>query len=616
MKRIALLADGWERLITYDWIKGINNYINNCSEKIELDHYNCMGNWNDDAVFNQGEYNIFNLPKLEDYDGIILDVNTMKDKRQRDHLMEIVRQSGVPTVNLGYYIEGFYYVGVDNKKAIRLIMHHLKEKHNCNSFRFVGGPQTNKENQERAESFLTCIREWGLDENENSISSGNFEMAAGKEYFSRLIEEGQPLPDAFVCVNDNIAAGLLYEAQKRGYNAPRDFAVTGFDHLDKAICFNPQITTVSHKRELMGETCMMIFDKIWKNEVVEACHYVEPEISYTESCGCSFSIPIDFRAGAQRSIVEKENRRLFEEKRMKLEAKLVGATEFEEIFVDAGEYFEQLDCDGITLVIDERIMSLGDECDFPVSGFDREHLKVVYGEGVKSLAESENFDTYWAKVEREENRDVYMYTPLHYRDKTIGFSILKNGKFLYDNPYFYDIQSLINRVIWETYQRKCYIAANQKLDYLYKRDALTGIYNRMAYFEIAETMVEGYQADKKHCLMAFFDCDNFKKVNDEQGHDAGDEILRKIGRILGQVCETKGGAFRFGGDEFVIIYPMEDNENSAELIEDLEKRFAKEQIAVSIGDYKIAWNDKRPLQEFLNMADRNMYDRKKMKQDK
>ena len=116
--------------------------------------------------------------------------------------------------------------------------------------------------------------------------------------------------------------------------------------------------------------------------------------------------------------------------------------------------------------------------------------------------------------------------------------------------------------------------------------------------------------------MAFFDCDNFKKVNDEQGHDAGDEILRKIGRILGQVCETKGGAFRFGGDEFVIIYPMEDNENSAELIEDLEKRFAKEQIAVSIGDYKIAWNDKRPLQEFLNMADRNMYDRKKMKQDK
>lgn len=614
MKRVALLADGWERLITYDWIKGIKNYINNCSERIELDHYNCMGNWNDDAVFNQGEYNIFNLPQLEKYDGIILDVNTMKDKRQWNHLMDIVKQSGVPAVNLGHYIDGFYYVGVDNKKAIRLMMQHLREEHDCNSFRFVGGPVDNKENQERVESFLECIREWGLDEDENTVSYGTFEMSAGQEYFCRMIEGGCSLPDAFVCVNDNIAAGLIYEAQKRRYSVPRDFAVTGFDNLDKAICFIPQITTVSHKRELMGETCMKIFEKIWNNESVEVCHYIEPEISYTESCGCPFSIPIDFRAAAQRNIVEKENRRLFEEKRVTLEAKLVGATEFEEIFIDAGEYFEQLDCDGITLVIDERIMSLGNESDFPVLGFDRKHLKVVYGNNVKSFEESEDFDTYWRRIESEENQDVYMFTPFHYRDKTIGFTILKNGKFLYDNPYFYDIQSLINRVIWETYQRKCYIDANRKLDYLYKRDALTGIYNRMAYFEMAETMVETYQADKKSCLIAFFDCDNFKEINDEQGHDAGDEILKKVGRILAKVCDDKGGAFRFGGDEFVVIYPLESNESSTEIIDELSRQFVQEQIDISIGAHMIDWNDNRPLQEFLNMADQCMYDNKKAKQ--
>lgn len=50
------------------------------------------------------------------------------------------------------------------------------------------------------------------------------------------------MPDAFICANDNIAAGLM----------------------DKAICFNPQITTVSHKREILAGHCMELFDKIWK----------------------------------------------------------------------------------------------------------------------------------------------------------------------------------------------------------------------------------------------------------------------------------------------------------------------------------------------------------------
>lgn len=77
-----------------------------------------------------------------------------------------------------------------------------------------------------------------------------------------------------------------------------------------------------------------------------------------------------------------------------------------------------------------------------------------------------------------------MFTPLHYRNRTIGFAILLNGKFLYDNPYFYDIQSLLNRVLWDMYQRKCYIKANRKLD------ALTGLYNRTAYFEQVDKMFE------------------------------------------------------------------------------------------------------------------------------
>ena len=488
MKKIALLADGWKRLITYAWVRGINTFNENRSEPIEICHYNCMGNWSDDSVFNQGEYNIFDLPELVQYDGIIIDINTMKDMVQRHHLIELVKKSGVPAISLGSSVEDLYYVGIDNKRAIRQMMIHLKNEHNCQSFCFVGGPKNSSENEKRAEAFKECIREWDLDDSINTVSYGTFDMNSGNEYFRKYIEDGRSLPDAFICANDNIAAGLIDEAQKNGYSIPRDFAVTGFDNLDKAICFNPQITTVSHKRETLAKRCMEIFDKIWKGESVEQCHYIEPEISYTESCGCTFLMSIDYREVARRNIIENENRRLFEEKRVGLESRLSSARDFEEIFREAGEYFKQLECDGITLVVDERLLSLGDERDFPVRGYERRRLKVVYSDEVKQPGEYETFDSYWERIESKPNNDVWMFTPFHYRDRSIGFSILKNGKFLYDNPYFYDIQSLLNRVIWEMYQRRCYIEANRKLDFLYKRDALTGTYNRMAYFEMAETI--------------------------------------------------------------------------------------------------------------------------------
>lgn len=613
MKKIALLADGWKRLITYAWIRGINAFNENHSEPIEICHYNCMGNWSNDPVFNQGEYNIFTLPELDRYDGIIIDINTMKDTAQRRHLIEIVKKSGVPAISLGNFVEDLYYVGIDNRRAIRQMMIHLKNEHNCQSFCFVGGPKNSSENLIRAEAFRECIKEWNLDESINTVSYGTFEMNSGNDYFHKYIDEGRTIPDAFICANDNIAAGLMDEAQKNGYSIPHDFAVTGFDNLDKAICFNPQITTVSHKREILAGHCMELFDKIWKGKPVEQCHYIEPEISYTESCGCPFLTSIDYREGARRNIIENEHRRMFEEKRVGLESRLTSARDFKEIFLDAGEYFDQLECDGITLVVDERLLTLGDEREFPVRGYERGRLRVVYGTDVKQPGEYETFDSYWRKKESEPNNDVWMFTPFHYRDRSIGFSILKNGKFLYDNPYFYDIQSLLNRVIWEMYQRQCYIEANCKLDFLYKRDALTGTYNRMAYFEMAEIISEKCRILNQDCLIAFFDCDNFKIINDEQGHAKGDEILKKIGTILSDACSRKGGAFRFGGDEFVVLYPLENKETADEIINRLNKRFDNEGIQVSIGTCVMDAEKKKSLQEYLDMADQSMYENKKSK---
>lgn len=68
MKKIALISDGWRRMITYAWVDGIIRRIRELDEDIALYQYNCYGNWSKDALHNTGEYNIYNLPDLSAFD--------------------------------------------------------------------------------------------------------------------------------------------------------------------------------------------------------------------------------------------------------------------------------------------------------------------------------------------------------------------------------------------------------------------------------------------------------------------------------------------------------------------------------------------------------------------
>ena len=130
--------------------------------------------------------------------------------------------------------------------------------HDCRRFVFAGGPKNAFGNRRRARAYKQCIEEFGLKLDENPILYGEYDYNTGVRYMREFVEQKRKLPDVFVCVNDNIAAGICTEAEKNGYQVPRDFKVTGFDNLDKAAFFRPQITTVCLNREEIGSACVDI----------------------------------------------------------------------------------------------------------------------------------------------------------------------------------------------------------------------------------------------------------------------------------------------------------------------------------------------------------------------
>ncbi|HMI99492.1 MAG TPA: response regulator [Gaiellaceae bacterium] len=85
-----------------------------------------------------------------------------------------------------------------------------------------------------------------------------------------------------------------------------------------------------------------------------------------------------------------------------------------------------------------------------------------------------------------------------------------------------------------------------------RRDALTGLANKRAFDERLESALSD-AADRKSVSLVAFDLDDFKDVNDREGHLVGDDVLREVGRVLMRVVRADDEVFRIGGEEFAIL---------------------------------------------------------------
>ncbi len=91
------------------------------------------------------------------------------------------------------------------------------------------------------------------------------------------------------------------------------------------------------------------------------------------------------------------------------------------------------------------------------------------------------------------------------------------------------------------------------LIYLVYHDSLTGLYNRKAYFERLRETLSFARRDNREKNIFYLDLNKFKKVNDDYGHDIGDEILREVSRRLKNSLRETDYVCRLGGDEFTVI---------------------------------------------------------------
>ena len=211
------------------------------------------------------------------------------------------------------------------------------------------------------------------------------------------------------------------------------------------------------------------------------------------------------------------------------------------------------------------------------------------------LEQERGHETY--NILKDQDIQSLLAVPLWSEGKMIGFLGVDNPKEHYDDP---TLLSSIKYFISNSLSMK---KQQEWLEYLSYRDMLTKLYNRNKYIDT----VESYEKKTiKQVGAAYVDLNGLKKVNDQQGHEAGDHLIQNAANAIASAFPDQ--SYRVGGDEFVILVIGVGEEEFLKKIDEMEEKMKEQQVSISIGPvWKARTED---LEKMLKDADALMYEEK------
>lgn len=150
-------------------------------------------------------------------------------------------------------------------------------------------------------------------------------------------------------------------------------------------------------------------------------------------------------------------------------------------------------------------------------------------------------------------------------------------------------------------------------------DSLTGLYNRRHMMTRIQDEINRSNRSKQGFTLALADIDFFKNINDDYGHDCGDEVLQKLAELMKETVRISDSIGRWGGEEFLILLPETDIESARIIAERIRESVEKENFSYEGHEFMLtmtlglaAYNEKISIKEMIKMADLALYEGKKL----
>lgn len=150
-------------------------------------------------------------------------------------------------------------------------------------------------------------------------------------------------------------------------------------------------------------------------------------------------------------------------------------------------------------------------------------------------------------------------------------------------------------------------------------DDLTGLYNARHFFRQMQSECERSVRYSHPLSLCVMDVDNFKIYNDTYGHLSGDAVLSELGRIIQRLIREADSAYRYGGEEFILLLPETQMPEATQVAERIRVAFHEHaffpkngtEVHVALSQGVTSLQPGESPSSFLERADRNMYSAKK-----
>jgi len=574
---------------------------------------------------NIGEVNITHLPDLNLFDGVILLADVFHIKENKEYIESLLEKVTCPIVSIGCKFKQAPAVWADNYVGMRNLVEYLVCDKGMTKIHFVKGIEGNVDAEARFKAYEDVLTENGIRVTPERITQGDFYVLGGEKAAREVLQSELPFPEAIVCANDTMAITVYDVLTKKGYRIPEDVVITGYDYTFECSTHYPQIISVKvNEQELGAQACKRVL-RMCAGKKVEPDYMVPDELMLERENNMNILIgDKDFFASdtVRRKILH--NIILLERNSMEYAGykRWLESLQFFIKQIDPAEFYLCTNEGFVESVfehatVEQETMSDAERLKYS----EKVDVQIAYKNG--RFTEKASFDSRLAFDElfaKGKGGKLFIFSPFHYLTRNFGYFVFVENDFPIKNQLYISWLNFMGNSIENTRKQTMLVNAMVKLDDMYVRDSLTGVYNRFGmerYFAIVKEKCIDLQTFMQ---LSFADVDGLKTINDVYGHDEGDRVIRAVGQILQQEAHD-AYVVRYGGDEFIVMgtaFSEKEVESYWNRVQNAITKYNGEhvgqaEVSISSGYDLVRLEFQSELEDCVQEADKRMYAAKNKK---
>lgn len=519
-----------------------------------------------------GETSILRIPNYDEFTGVCFVSGTYLQSSLKEKIADTLDEKcSCPVVEITQSDASFPSVILENDKAAGQLTEHMISTHHYKRICYLGCSLEEPFSTERFRHYRLVMEKHGLSVEESDFFFSDYSPASVHAALDHFLLSDRKL-EAVICYNDRMALALMELLLKRGFRIPKDIAIAGFDNLEIGQNIIAPLSTVTFPIYEMGTTAMeLLLDAIAGNPLPDHT-IVTAEPVYRASCGCeSRQISPTLYENQLTERIRILESSVFQD--IKMSSVLSSVKDLDEGMELLEKFLPNIsrcrecyiclyqDWDSIPSHIREIALAEKTEADRNIL-----NMPFAYRDG-KQLPEcSFTKKSILPDYIYKDSRSSYVFSPLFFENREFGYIVFSYT----DNKLFFSFDFLtwivnVSRMLKHICDSKQNDLLVGRLENIYGKDDLTGLYNRQGFSLAAKPFLQKAKDTNAPILVMVFTLNGMEIINDTLGHLEGNFAIQVLGHALTHAAGRDLLLARAEVDTFYVLASGKTEEDATEI---------------------------------------------------